>query len=525
VRLLLAGFLIFITGWGLATFVRQMMNLALTPDLAWLLRTGHHIIQTHRLPAHDLYSWTYPKQAWVVYQWLFEVIISAAHRVLGLAGLTRAFIILVLVIYFWGPAMTRRGRRVPVVWSIPLAALALAMISIDMELRPMILTSLFLWLQFELIEALREGRRSLSGTLLALIPIYILWGNCHLGVSLGLISIILFLMGDQLERRGWLRLYPVCWPGDVPTGVPLGFPVYLLILVTAFAVSLINPYGLGIYTYLASLSLRTTLNNGIQELGSPNFHHNLVLLLMGFGVLFAALLPRMRRVFAAHEVLHLAGFTLASLFSLRMLVWAGSFYVLILPMALHRYSKTVRQPLLPFPAVEQFFERRRVLVFVVLIAGGVGLSVAAPHLWPLRFVDCQNLKPAIAAYLKARQPGDRLFNSGTAGSCILLQSKNVPVFIDTRFDFYPDTLFSGAKRALELEPGWQDFLRYWHVNTFIVPMDWPLSSLLLTSPDYQVLYKDKHAVVARRTTLTIFQQIPELSRGDNRQPSELPQAK
>jgi hypothetical protein len=115
-------------------------------------------------------------------------------------------------------------------------------------------------------------------------------------------------------------------------------------------------------------------------------------------------------------------------------------------------------------------------------------------------MTCQNANRGIQAYLKVWRPGDRLFNSASVGSCLLLQAQDVPVFVDTRFDFYPDSLFSGTQDTLNLEAGWQSFLRRWHVNTFLVSREWPLSELLLTSPAYHVLYKDKYVVVARQSS-------------------------
>lgn len=493
VRIMLFALVFAVAGWTLYFFVGQMMDHALTPDVGWLLRTGHYIVHTHSIPAHDLYSWTYPHRAWVVYQWLFEALLSEARHFLSLLNLSRAFILVVMIVYVWGPVMAGRARRAPLIWSVPIAGLVLQMISINMELRPMIVTSLFLWLQYEVIEAFREGRLGMRGVLLILMPAYVIWGNSHMGVSLGLLSLLLFAIGDHIQRIGWIEFRP----GVGTESAPGRASVYAGLMAAVFAASLLNPYGFGIYTYLIHLSARQPLDNGIQELSSPNFHQPLMVLMLGFMVVCAMLLPRLRRVFAVHEMLHLAVFTVATLVTMRMVVWLGLFYVLILPLAVHRRFAIVKQPLVNLISVRDFLERRRTWVHALLLIAGVGLCAAAPAVRPFQVASCSGLDPGISAYLKDRQPGDRLFTSGSAGSCLLLRTGKVPVSIDTRFDFYPNDFFLGTQRTLTLNPGWQDFLRHWKANTFLVPRKWALSSMLLKSADYKVLYHDRHVVVAR----------------------------
>lgn len=494
IRLLMMMLVSVLIGRTLYFFVCQMMLHALSPDFAWLLLTGNFIIHKHSLPAHDLYSWTYPQRAWVVYQWLFEVAVASVHSLVGLLGVVRIFIFFVFLVYLLGPIAIGRIRRVPLIWCLPIAVLVLELISNEMQIRPMAVTVLFLWVQYEAVSMYRESRLGVRGLLMGLVPVYVLWGNCHMGVSLGLLSLLLFAVGDQLERRGYMPFLPM----GRTHGWPRPARVYAALIAIFFTASLLNPYGFGIYVYLIDLSARGNMNNGIPELSSPNFHDPIMLLALGLMVIFCMLLPQRRRVLSAIELLHLTVFSLMTLVISRFVVEFGLFCVLILPMALHRRFELLRDPPKNFWVVRDGIERHRGVLCAVLFVSGIGLCAAAPNMQPLKMGACSTLRPGIVAYFQLRQASNRLFTSGQGGSCMLFYSHQTPVFVDTRFDFYPQSMFTGVSRVLMLRSGWRRFLKRWKINTFLVSKAWPFGSLLLADPHYRVLYQDKWVVLAQR---------------------------
>ena len=68
--LLFAGFLVGVWVAGVALH---------DPDTCWLLALGREIVQTHAIPAHDPFSWTFAAQEangqrFILYQWLSEVV-------------------------------------------------------------------------------------------------------------------------------------------------------------------------------------------------------------------------------------------------------------------------------------------------------------------------------------------------------------------------------------------------------------------------------------------------------------------
>jgi hypothetical protein len=74
----------------------------------------------------------------------------------------------------------------------------------------------------------------------------------------------------------------------------------------------------------------------------------------------------------------------------------------------------------------------------------------------------------------------------------------VPVFIDTRFDFYGTKFTAETLDALELKPGWQDFVDRYAIDIAVLDRRLPLAEKFALDRKFSVLYADDEAVVARR---------------------------
>ncbi len=55
-------------------------------DYFWHLATGEWVLDHHRVPTTDPYSWTYGGQEWIAHEWLAEVMLALSDRVGGYAG-------------------------------------------------------------------------------------------------------------------------------------------------------------------------------------------------------------------------------------------------------------------------------------------------------------------------------------------------------------------------------------------------------------------------------------------------------
>jgi len=55
-------------------------------DSGWHIRTGEYILDHHRVPYQDLYSFSRPGAPWYAWEWLSDVIFGSLHRLAGLKG-------------------------------------------------------------------------------------------------------------------------------------------------------------------------------------------------------------------------------------------------------------------------------------------------------------------------------------------------------------------------------------------------------------------------------------------------------
>lgn len=480
----------------LAHFVMMMLDHAYTPDLPWLLESGCHLLKSHQLPTHDIFSWSYPDKPWVLYQWLFEVLTAGSWQQWGMQGTIRLFTVLMLGLYVFLPAAWLRRKGVPLAFIMLICGLNMLILPVNLSLRPMAATSFLVAAQFFLIQGFRRGSVSAKVLFPAMAGIYLLWSNLHTGVTIGLISLGIMAAGDFIERRGWYRFTPAV--ADIE-GKPQRLRLYLGLAALGFLASLANPYGIGIYHYLAELSGQQYLNDNIIELRSPNFHTGSFQMFMLLMLGLVLVMQKCQRALSAQDILHLAVFTLATLFVQRFVVWASLFYILIFSKALFHVwqDRTLR-----LAGLARFIKGLDALQPVILGGAALGLLwflVAPPEGFPkARYGICSQYLKGLEAYGKIRQPGDRLFNDSVLGSCLLIRYPQDKVFIDTRFDFYGEDHLARQHVALELLGDWRGYLNRWDPTLVMIKSDYALGRLLTTQPGFKELYRDKKVVIFRR---------------------------
>lgn len=474
-------------GPGVNNFVAAMMSDAITVDYPWLLESGRAVIDQGGLPGTDIFSWTHAQDEWVQYQWLFEVGLAVIVDLIGIDWLVRLFMLVVVGIYLLFPLVGGLPRRVPYVLTVTVGSVALIIITINMSIRPGLMTTLFLLIQYVTLARMRRGDLARGG--FAIIGVmYLLWGNIHMGVILGIISLALMAAGDFLEHSGRRRFEPA---DPEVEGQPLAPRVYLAIIALAFAASLVNPYGLYIYEHIIDLSGQTSHTANVDELQALNMQWGQGQLLMLLFGGFMVALTFSRRALAAQEILHLVVFTAMAMFAARLVLWPALFFVLILPKALHHIATDMksRDPSLDtlFGAPEEF--RTMILALVALFS--VVMTVAIPQqVAPRKLGRCDELMPGLTKIAELRRPDDRMFNDPTSGSCLLLVDPKAKLFIDPRFDFYGGDFLSEAAAAMRLESDWREELDRWGADSVLMRRFWPLAAELDRADDYEKLFDD-----------------------------------
>lgn len=482
-------------GPGVNNFVVAMMGDAITVDYPWLLESGRAVIARGGLPGADIFSWTHGGEPWVQYQWLFEVGLAGIVALVGIDWLIRLFMLLVVAIYLLIPLFGAVPRRVPYVLTVTVGSIALIVITINMSIRPGLMTTLFLLIQYVTLAKMRRGELFYGGFVIIGV-MYLLWGNIHLGVILGIISLALMLAGDALEKYELRRFEPAD-PGV--EGQPVAPRIYLAIIGLAFAASLINPYGLHVYERIIDVSAQASHTANVDELQALDLQWvqgQLLLLLIGG---FMVALTFSRRALAAQEIMHLVLFTVMGMFAARLVLWPALFFVLILPKALHHVWTDMksRHPSL-HPVLGAAGEFRTMIVAMVALFA-VAMTVAIPHkLAPQRLGLCEELMPGLRKIADLRRPGDRMFNDPTSGSCLLLVDPKAKLFIDPRFDFYGGDFLAETAAAMRMEGEWRALLDRWGADSVMMRRAWPLAAALDRAEGYQILFDDGIVAFYRR---------------------------
>jgi hypothetical protein len=312
-----------------------------------------------------------------------------------------------------------------------------------------------------------------------------------MGVTIGFASLLLFALGDTLERK---KVYQFTPADPVIEGTPRPMRAYAVLIGVAVLASLLNPYGLGLYKYLWTLSAAEGMNAHIEELQSPNFHGGMPQFWLFFVFLTFGLIATtgMRRSISAADLFHLVATVLATFFAARFAVWSLLLLALVLPRVLHHRAVLAGGGAGNGSSLR--VRLSRVSGFAaILIPAGLWLGPWAPPLDPA----CTPLKPGIAALDAARRPEDRLLNSPNFGSCMIFAAPTSRPFIDTRFDMYGEDFVLDTARLLTLQPGWREQLEKQGITLVVLERGLPLAEALLADGRYQIVFADRGTALIR----------------------------
>ncbi len=433
--------------WGLIIGLQPLRDNSFLTHLA----TGRIILETG-VPASDPYSFTAPGETWVVQSWLASVLYGGAERLLDgdgirlLLGLTTAAL---GGLVWW---LTRPG--VTLLPRLLIAGLALAVGSVVWAERPLLFGLLFMAL---LLVAAEEGFHPAW-----VVPVFWLWVNIHGSWPLGLVVVVVLLAGTWIDDRHRPELETKLFIAAV-LGILLGA---------------INPLGPKLLTFPVELLQRQEALQHVLEWRSPSFTTiwSRLYLLQVIVAVFAL----MRRP-SWRSALLLAVFVPASLLSARNIAVAS--LVLVPGMA---------RGLAGLGSVDG---RRRGLV-------GVAGALAVPALACLVLASSLN-RPAyrfdgypLAALTWLGQQdawtGElRVVTNDFTGN--LLEAVYGPqgvVFVDDRYDMYPQDVVDDAIVLSEGSLSWAEVLEDHEIDVVVWPSGGPLATLLGAADSWRLVMSD-----------------------------------
>jgi hypothetical protein len=472
-------------------------------DTGWHIRSGEQILLTHAVPRTDPFSYTKQGEPWYAWEWMYDVVIAAIHRVSGLNGVvlfTAVVISSTFALLF--RFILRRSGNLVVAGALTLLAIAAA--QVHMLARPHVLSWLLTLLWVENLCRFEDGERA---ALLWLPPLMLLWANLHAGFVLGLGLLAVFAIGCMWNAVTTPR------EGDRQKIAQL-----ISILSVCLLTTLVTPYGYRLDVHVYQYLSNNFLMDNIDEFVSPNFH----LAVYGYFELFLLLV-------IVGAALGRDRITATGLLLLLFSIHAGLYAVRNIPIAAIIMSLTLG-PLLTVaisPESDNRFcprwvrslldagqgisdsmtnlERKlhgHVLVSAVMAASVAlvlnGGRVRSKQILATHF-DEKTFPVKAAQFIAERGIRDHLFSSDTwSGYLIYKLYPGTKVYFDDRHDFYGEAFIKEYAKAFLGSRQWREPLERYQVKWVLMPTDAPLSSLLRESHDWRIDYDDGLAMVFSR---------------------------
>lgn len=259
----------------------------LDPDFGWQIRIGELIFK-NGIPSTDPFSYTMPSFPYVDHEWFTSVLIYLVHDKLGWVALSILFSLLGLL-----SILLPFGKKLDKFSILPIV-LAGASIFMFVGIRAQVFT----WLLFSILIFVFLTPRYYSKFRFLLPPFFIIWANLHGGFVIGLTAFSLYIFTSFFKQK------------------KIDFKD-LALLVSSALLTLVNPYGFGLWREVWSSVSDPYLRQAIAE-WKPSyiiFYPPLILLI----VLSIFSMIKYRTKFSLFEKMLYIGLFAAGLTSVRNL--------------------------------------------------------------------------------------------------------------------------------------------------------------------------------------------------------------
>lgn len=450
------------------------------------LAVGSLFFQTGSIFKHDIFSYLPTKDLWIDHEWGSGVVFYLLTSRFGDMGIfiLKAFIIFAIFILIVKIIKLQRDKETEGVLYLLFLGFSL-LPGIANLLRCQMFTYLFFTLWLYALERMKRGENKI----IWIFPVTMLfWVNMHGGFLVGIGLVIIYAVGELLNRKNYLK--------------------YIGILALIIPVTLINPYGFKLWNYIIEASFMPRVY--IQEwhpisLSGP-FH-----------------------VFGGIKVHILAGFMIFALLTIIigvkllrqkerpdwtriilviLLLYVGikhqrhtEFLVLAVPGLLYHQYMNLFNPIRTFiknnltdktyktwTLIKDGFGY--VLLLALLISNMPQLSgsiIVNPKSYPvgsLEFVKLNNISGNLAT----------TYNWGSYALWKLYPQ--CKVLIDGRYEqVYPNDLYHMAIQLSEKKGDWQEVLRNYHTDVLILSKANYAPADLVSFKDWEPVYEDAVSVV------------------------------
>ena len=469
-----------------------------TVDLAYHVRAGEIVLDHGTLPSPDAFTFTAAGLPWLDQQWAAQVAFGAIFRIGGwaLLAVARALLVgLVAALVLLGCRWAGAGLRLAA-W-LTLAGFAVGLVALG--LRPQLLGMVL----FAATVAILAGRERRPRLVWAIPLLVVVWASVHGS----------FFLGPAAVAVAWLE--------DLVAGRPGARRLLAIGLVSGLA-TLVNPYGVGVWTYAGGVAANPTIRRLISEwqTTSPLSFAGLMLygsiaavvVVLAIAVRRGAGTPGGRTRPAVGRFLRrtwptlawLAGLAAIGAFAERGVAWWSIGFPVALAGLLLVAAETTTPDRAPGVTSAATIVPRGSLVAsamaAVLLVGIVALLPvwrgSDPLFGPSGLLA--DAPPGITAAVRAAAlPGDRIWNSQRWGSWLEFAVPDAPVAVDSRIELIPADAWDDHLAVSRGDPDWAAILDRRGVRIVVASATEQrgLIPLLSRSPAWRLVYADGDGAV------------------------------
>ncbi len=454
------------------------------PDIWWHMRVGQWILAHHSFPHQGLFSALGATRAWIAYSWGFEVIVAALNMLLGLKGIT-VFALISQVTIVLALFLLMRTLSGNFWWAWLVSALAVWAMDLNRVnvARPVAFSILFFSIELALIFWAQESRNVKYLYWLPLL--FLVWANFHIQFVYGLLPPGLFAAVTTARR--WAAQRWTSGEGDAGDDSPFRPLTLWAILAACLAATLVNPYTAGLYRVISELTRDTFVYSVVLEDQALNFREiaNYIQLLLAAGAFFAL----GRRKIDPYKLALLIVTLLVSFRSIR-----DAWFVCITAAAIIAWSVRGKEAHVSAPALGiSALQLGRVLAGVLLVIGLSAVDNGFSNRAVFQVVHDSYPVEAIKFIQEHHLPGP-IYNNFNWGGFLIGNLPDYPVSIDGRTNLYGDDALRRSYGTL-MALRWSEDPALTRANLVLLPTTVPLSRVLERSPQFQLVYSDRLAMV------------------------------
>ncbi len=478
--------------WLFAAGSSGWTGLLVDGDTGWHIRTGEWVLDNHRAPTQDLFSFSKPGETWYAWEWLADVVFALLFRQAGFKGVVLvAGLVITTTAYIVFRSMLWRGAN-------PLAAMVVCLLGVGCSsvhnlARPHVFTTLLMAVS---VWILAGDRSQPTRRVWLLIPLTALWTNLHGGFVALIATLCLTVAGSVAEA----------WLEPSARGPRLrSARRYALLVGGCLAASLVNPFGYHLHAHVFSYLKSDWIRKAVEEFQSPSFRDESMLqfeVLLISGLFVAAAAARRKQVV---EALWIVFWTHAALGSVRHV---PIYVVVAAPMiaagatrawewaAAGRSRQSVVSILKALGDDSAPGFRRATAWMAVPVV--VLAAINEPVKWPANFPKEKFPVELVERHREALASA-RVFTMDQWADYLIFRSyPKQRVFFDGRSDFYGPELGQQYVRMVQAHFEWERLLDRYRFDYVLGPADWPLASMLKRDSRWRIVEDDGKAILFER---------------------------